>query len=94
MTDDFSKYPESIAERKANVAQNAEVWTARDALISLLRDIDGGQIKVDIVFIAVGEFIQEPDGTINTRTAFRAAGKNHYELSGVAHRAIWMMQHE
>jgi len=70
MTDDFSNAPESIAEIRADRAVNGALWTPRDALISLLRDIDRGEIKPDALVICIREQGSEP-GKVSTY--FRAA---------------------
>ena len=91
IVDDFKDAPKSIAEIKADKTENAGLWKPRDVLISLLREIDSGETKVDIVFIAIGQYIDE-DEMVDTKTGFRTSGKNHYEISGLVHRAVHMMQ--
>lgn len=51
MNDDFKDHPKSIAEIKANKEHNGSTWTPRDALISLLREIDSGETKVTMLII-------------------------------------------
>lgn len=84
---DFKDAPESITEIKANKEEKASLWTPRDALISALRDIDSGKLNPFVAFIAVGNC--NDDGSTYTR--FFAAGKNTYEIHGVAMRALFMM---
>lgn len=43
MTENFKDHPVSIAERKSDKSMNAADWTPRDALINMLRRIDGGE---------------------------------------------------
>jgi len=43
--DDFSQAPQSISELRASRSESAKDWTARDALIATLRDIDSGKIE-------------------------------------------------
>lgn len=49
---DFSDHPESVAERRAAIARDCKLWTPRDALISVLRDIDSGAIDPDTLVVA------------------------------------------
>ena len=69
MTDDFSKQPISITEARATREKNGSLWTARDALIETLREIDNGR-RVDAIFLAIGE--RADDGGVIT--SFKAAG--------------------
>jgi hypothetical protein len=85
--DDFKDAPESITEIRANKADKASLWTPRDALISALREIDQGNFKPFVAFIALGSASE--DGTTNTR--FFVAGQNTYEIHGVAMRALYMI---
>ena len=50
--DDFTKEPVSITELRGARKGGSEDWTARDALVRLLRQIDGGELNVSgcIVF--------------------------------------------
>lgn len=50
MSDDFSDYPRSVKEVRAERADDATAWTPRDALIKLLREIDEG-LSVDALVI-------------------------------------------
>jgi len=78
VTEDFSKAPKTIGELRAHKSQNAKDWTPRDALISVLRQIDSGEIKLDDVMILAVEAF--PDGgdrivvTSNTDTRTRQCG--------------------
>lgn len=42
--DDFSQYPKSVGEIKAEREFDGSLWTPRDALIDMLRAIDSGKI--------------------------------------------------
>lgn len=44
MIDDFSDHPKSIGELRSERDDNMSAWSARDVLISVLRDIDSGVI--------------------------------------------------
>jgi hypothetical protein len=87
MTEDFSTAPVSLAEVKADRDLDASKWTPRDALVQLLREIDSGETKVDVVFIALGEYAD--DGGVST--GFRAAGSDHWTIAGLAQRAMWKL---
>jgi hypothetical protein len=48
MTEDFSQYPVSLAERRG---VGAHEWTPRDVLISMLRRLDSGEITTEALII-------------------------------------------
>lgn len=50
---DFSDHPESVNELRPN--GTATDWTPREALVSLLRDIDQGVIRADAVLVLAVE---------------------------------------
>ncbi|WP_276200323.1 hypothetical protein [Chelatococcus sp. XZ-Ab1] len=50
--DDFSKAPMSISEIRAQKVRDGSMWTPRDVLVSLLREIDAGERAVDTLFVA------------------------------------------
>ena len=91
MNDDFSNTPLSIAEIKANKAEKASLWTPRDALIAALRDIDSKKIDPFTAFIVLGNLDTEREGTF---TRFWAAGKNNYEIAGLALRGLMMFEQD
>lgn len=43
--DSYAEHPVSLTEARANREEDSRRWTPRDALISLLRDIDSGKIN-------------------------------------------------
>ena len=61
MTDDFTNYPVSISERRAEQEHDASKWTPRDILINLLREIDRGNISPDAL-VCVYRFTDEDGG--------------------------------
>jgi hypothetical protein len=91
MSDDYSKTPQSIAEIRANRSELASLWTPRDALISALRDVDGKKVNPFVAFIVLGNNDTESGGTY---TRFWVAGKNNYEIAGVAMRGLFMFEHD
>lgn len=62
--------PVSLAERRAERAWDGREWSPRDALVSLLREIDKEGVKPENIVIAYNE--RHDDGA--TSTHFRAAG--------------------
>jgi hypothetical protein len=48
----FADHPESIAEIRSDKTANGADWTPRDALISVLRQIDRGEINPSALIIA------------------------------------------
>lgn len=56
--EDFSKYPKSVGEARSEASERASDWTPREALISMLRDIDSGKVKTDALVIC----FRRPDG--------------------------------
>lgn len=45
----FKDFPRSVGEIKAEKAQDGSLWSPRDALIDLLRDIDAGKEVTDLI---------------------------------------------
>lgn len=54
MSDNYKDHPKSITEIKANKERDGSLWTPRDALINILRDIDEGR-KIDNLVICFSE---------------------------------------
>lgn len=44
-TESYASHPVSVAEIKSDRTDDPRVWTPRDALISLLREIDSGKVS-------------------------------------------------
>lgn len=55
MTESFADYPETIGERRSYQASDGSQWSPRDALLSLLRDIDRGDVDPDALIVAYSE---------------------------------------
>lgn len=47
----FADMPESITEARSRLEKNMRVWTPRDVLINLLRDIDSGALNLDAIIV-------------------------------------------
>jgi hypothetical protein len=65
MLDDFTDHPVSISEARASKEHDSRLWTPRDALINLLRDIDSGKVAPDAL-VCVYRATDE-DGDLCTR---------------------------
>lgn len=78
--DDYANAPKSITELRSNREHNGRLWTPRDALIAVLRDIDEGKIKVKNVAICLT--VEDHDGDGEVSTEHVAAYQNRLELLG------------
>jgi len=76
--ENFADAPVSITEARSTKLHDGRYWTPRDALIAVLRDIDGGKIKVKNVAICLT--VEAEDG--DTATEHLAAYKSRLELLG------------
>jgi hypothetical protein len=81
---DFSNAPVSITEARAARSEDGSLWTARDVLVSLLRDIDGGKISVDALFVAYQTCTEGESKSVG----YRQAGMDAMATVGVAHAAM------
>jgi hypothetical protein len=52
---DFKDQPLSIAEIKADRTGDGAQWTPRDVLVKMLREIDSGVARPDVLVVAWGE---------------------------------------
>ena len=57
--EDFSNHPASLAEVRADREVDGKLWSPRDVLIKLLRDIDSGKIKPDVLVVAYSEVVND-----------------------------------
>jgi hypothetical protein len=85
--DDFSNAPVSITEARSERTRDQADWTPRDALISLLRDIDGGKVDVDTLFMAYRKRAEDGNG----RVSFSAAGPDAATTVGVGFLSLQNM---
>lgn len=69
LPENFADYPMSVAERRAAFGLDGSLWTPRDALIAMLRDIDAGTINTDALVISY----RHRDETGGAHTFYRAA---------------------
>lgn len=76
----FADAPVSLAAKRAEQRQDGRLWTPRDALIDMLRDIDTGKINPSVMVIAAKTV--NPDGSYKLHTV-NAGGSNRHELIGL-----------
>ena len=75
MTENFSDVPKSLSEARADKERNAALWTPRDALVSLLREIDSGNKDIEKIVICYTEL--HPNGGA-TKLSYHASGARSY----------------
>lgn len=78
--DSFAGTPPTVAELRSSREHDGTLWSPRDALIAVLRDIDEGKIKVKNVAICLT--VEDHDGSAGVATEHVAAYKNRLELLG------------
>lgn len=79
---DFSDHPISLAEARSEREGDASIWTPRDALINLLRDIDSGVTNPDAL-VCVYRFVDD-NGDLCSR--FVQAGPDVHVSLGLLER--------
>jgi hypothetical protein len=85
----FANIPVSLSEVRAEKEGDGKLWSPRDALVSILRDIDAGKVAPTDVVICYREDL---DGG-NSRTRFACAGKSGTLATlGMLARVSFMMQ--
>jgi hypothetical protein len=82
MTDNFANYPVSTSEVRANREEDCRLWSPRDALISILRDIDEGKVAPDALIC----IYRERGGDDSFRTHFAAASPDIHTSLGLLTR--------
>lgn len=83
LLENYSNAPFSVAELKAQKERSASPWTPRDALISLLRDIDSR--KIDPVSIVIVFDTMPLDGEGSASSTFYVASVRGF------HKAIGLL---
>lgn len=86
---DYGDHPVSLTEAMANRKHDSRLWTPRDALISLLRDIDSGLISPDAL-VAVCR-TQDSDGGYHT-TFVNATPDVHVAMGLLARGQFRLME--
>lgn len=88
--DDFSKTPKTITELRASKKDDGTQATPRDALVSLLRDIDEGKTDLATVYIC---FRANMAGSENKEVGFSRGGAGGWQddlaLLESQRNAIW-----
>lgn len=85
VNDSFADAPVSISELRSNKTDRARDWTPRDVLISLLRDIDRGEVKIDIMVVCMAQRIPGESVTTDYRNCGAA---NLLESTGLVARTL------
>ena len=75
---DYSQYPKSVAELRADRSEKASDWSPRDAIIAFLRRIDSGEINPDVVIICGRE-----KGKDGTRPVFNVSSPDGHVSIGL-----------
>lgn len=70
-TEDFSEMPMSVGEVRSGRSNLARDWTAREALVSMLRDIDSGKMSPEELLIIT---VERSEGGKNADVRFLRAG--------------------
>lgn len=86
MSDDFKNHPKSITELRAEKEEDASKWTPRDALISVLRDIDSGETSPDALVICYHEKLEG-----GHKTSYVSATPNLVIALGLMDRTAFKM---
>lgn len=90
MTDSFKDAPVSLAEKRADKAANASLWTPRDALISLLREIDGGlNVEMCVISYRVKDVGDQPHQYASHYAI--AGGSGIHDALGLLTRTTYLM---
>lgn len=53
--DDFTNHPLYIGETRSERNRDGSLWSPREVLVAMLRDIDAGKIQPDVLVVACGE---------------------------------------
>lgn len=86
MTDSYANHPRSITELKSDKTDRASDWTPRDALISLLREIDSGALDLDALVIVLRKRSESPP--LVQSTSFRVASPDVHTTLGMLTEAV------
>lgn len=78
---DYTDTPVSIGELRTERSANARDWTPRELLISLLREIDSGQIEPTDLVVGYSWELKENPGT--TVHGWRASSQNITTTLGI-----------
>jgi hypothetical protein len=85
----FADHPESVTEIRSNKLQAAAGRLPRDALLSVLKDIDRGEINPDHLVICYRSPLRKNDaGQTVTDTWYSIAGPDPHVVLGLLTRTI------
>ncbi len=84
----FADHPETIGERRADRAENAALWSPRDVLVSVLREIDRGEIAPDALVVVHRQKMAPGD----TRTRHSVSSPDMHVTLGLLARAMFTIQ--
>lgn len=88
--ENFAEHPVSLTEARANREHDCKLWTPRDALISLLRDIDSGKIAPDALVCVART--KDADGS--SRTTFVNATPDIHTALGLLSRGQFRLMED
>lgn len=89
--DSFKGHPKSIAEVKADRSDDGSLWSPRDALIALLREIDEGR-DVSHMVILFDTSEETGEGRTRRSVSYRCAGpRSRHEAVGLVEAAKGLM---
>lgn len=86
---EYAEHPISMTEARASRSHDSRLWTPRDALISLLRDIDSGKINPNAL-VAICR-TQDDDGSYST-TFVNATPDVHVAMGLLARGQFRLME--
>ncbi len=84
--DDFKNAPRSVAEIRSEKTHDSSIWTPRDVLINLLREIDSGKTKPVRLIICWQE--GEIEDPLN---CYSASSKGKAYLLGLLERVKFLL---
>lgn len=87
--EDFANHPKSLAEVRSEKDEDCTLWTPRDVLISLLREIDSGELKTDAMIVSYREVVDKEKKIYKTRFS-QSAPDNHIGL-GLLSRTTYLL---
>lgn len=89
--EDFAEAPMTVGELRAGRSQKANDWSARDALVEMLREIDAGRLEVEHLVLVYWEKTGEPEPN-DRKLRFSAAGSERMTgMIGMLERAKMLM---
>lgn len=91
MTDSFANHPPSIGELRSEKTECATDWTPRDALINTLRRIDSGELKLEVLVIAMRRAPEA--GAERGQLSYVVASPDHFITTGLLHVTLFALEH-